>query len=366
MEKMEKIKNIEFLRVIGCFSIIALHVFMCIVEKISDISLFNHLRNMTGNGQKAVDLFFILSGIFFVITLNIKKSYIDFIKKKIIRLLPVLYWCTFLGFILFLFHITNFNLYSNILNLLMLSGIGLNHCNTSVDVFWYVSSMFWVLLLLFYLLKNFDKKYIYLFMMLSIYFCYSFLIQAKAGKINAPNQYFYTFIKVGTLRAIGGIFSGFFIGSWYKNNLNKIKEYIPNLKVKIIISIIEFMCIFFIINNLFFRFAKIREDLIFIVVFVIICILFLLNKGFISNFFNKDIWSILGKYTYSIYMTHVIFITFILHVLSKDNYYFVHLYPILTILYSFLGIFLLGIFTYHFIEEPCTRYLKKKLLSRKV
>ena len=165
-----KIKNIEFLRVIGCLAIIILHFYGFLIENISDIDIYNHLRNMTSNGQKAVDLFFILSGIFFAITLNTKKSYSDFIKKKCIRLLPVLYWGTGLLFLISIFGITDFNLYSNILNLLMLGGIGLNYHGPAIDVFWYVSTMFWVLLFLFYSFKNFDKKYIKLIMALAIFF----------------------------------------------------------------------------------------------------------------------------------------------------------------------------------------------------
>lgn len=360
-----KIKNIEFLRVIGCLAIIILHFYGFLIENISDIDIYNHLRNMTSNGQKAVDLFFILSGIFFAITLNTKKSYSDFIKKKCIRLLPVLYWGTGLLFLISIFGITDFNLYSNILNLLMLGGIGLNYHGPAIDVFWYVSTMFWVLLFLFYSFKNFDKKYIKLIMALAIFFCYSFLIQAKGGKINSPSQYFYTFLKVGTLRAIGGIFLGYFIGDWYKNNLDRIRNFIPTLKEKIGITIVEGMCIFFIINNLFFRYAKEKEDMIFIVVFVICSLLFLINKGFISQFLNKDIWSKLGVYTYSFYMTHKIIIKILMGTVWKNNIQFIHLHPYLHVVYAFLSIFLLGIITYHFIEQPCAKYLKQKLFPKK-
>lgn len=360
-----KIKNIEFLRVIGCLAIVILHFYCFLVQKVSDISIYNHLRNMTSNGQKAVDLFFILSGIFFAITLNTQKSYSDFIKKKCIRLLPVLYWGTGLLFIVSLFGIVNFNLYSNILNLLMLGGIGLNYHGAAIDVFWYASTMFWILLFLFYSFKNFDKKYIKLIMAFAIFCCYSFLIQAKCGKINSPTQYFYTFLKVGTLRGIGGIFLGYFIGDWYKNNLEKIKNFIPTLKEKIGITIIEGMCVFFIINNLFFRYAKEQEDMIFIVVFVICSLLFLINKGFISQFLNKDIWSKLGVYTYSFYMTHKIIIKILMGTVWKNNIQFIHLHPYLHVSYAFLSIFLLGIITYHFIEQPCAKYLKQKLFPKK-
>lgn len=63
---MQKLKNIDFLRVIGCITIILLHLFA--IPRLSglfpDIGLYTKLQSMTSNGQKAVDLFFIISGFF--------------------------------------------------------------------------------------------------------------------------------------------------------------------------------------------------------------------------------------------------------------------------------------------------------------
>ena len=67
---MSKIRNIEFLRLIGCIVIICFHLFKNsrLHGLFADINLYDHLFKMTCNGQKAVDLFFILSGVFFVLT----------------------------------------------------------------------------------------------------------------------------------------------------------------------------------------------------------------------------------------------------------------------------------------------------------
>ena len=66
MNNVEKIKNIEFLRVIGCLTIVLHHFFY---HKIMlNLDLFSKFHTMTSNGQKAVDLFFIISGFFFIYT----------------------------------------------------------------------------------------------------------------------------------------------------------------------------------------------------------------------------------------------------------------------------------------------------------
>ena len=63
---MSKIKNLEFLRIIGFISILFLHLFKCRLHVVfPDIVSYGKLAQMCFNGQIAVDLFFILSGFFF-------------------------------------------------------------------------------------------------------------------------------------------------------------------------------------------------------------------------------------------------------------------------------------------------------------
>ena len=68
---MEKIKNIEFLRVIGCIAVVFLHLFHSEggLNNIFGNICYQHLYLITSNGQKAVDLFFILSGCLFALTI---------------------------------------------------------------------------------------------------------------------------------------------------------------------------------------------------------------------------------------------------------------------------------------------------------
>lgn len=355
-----KLKNIEFLRVIGCLAIILLHLFG--VNRLhgvfGDINLYNHLFNMTHNGQKAVDLFFILSGLFFVLTLKLDTSIWDFVKKKLIRLYPVL----LAGFALyFVFSFTGwvkFKFFDDIMGLFMLSGTGIVIYPGNMQVFWYVSSMFWVLLLLFYLLKNYERKNVDLLVALSIFTVYTILIQAKGGKINNPDQTFYYVFKVGMLRAIGGIGIGYFIGKWYKENISKIKELKLSMPNKLCITGLEFICLYFIINNLMFHKFTFYNHFIYIIAFIIIIMLFLLNKGWFSQILNNDIWSNLAKYTYSVYMMHMFVYEMLKGSLWKYNPNFVYAHPALNIMIAISGALVLGIATYYFVEKPAAQYLK--------
>ena len=100
--KTRKFKNIEFLRIIGCIAIILLHLFSAkhLHKIFNDIDLYNKFLIMTSNGQKAVDLFFILSGLFFGLKLDVTKPLIEFIKQKLIRVYPLLVYCIALFFLI--------------------------------------------------------------------------------------------------------------------------------------------------------------------------------------------------------------------------------------------------------------------------
>lgn len=374
---MHKIKNIEFLRVIGCVAILFLHLFNKTLYKyFPDIHFYRHLYNVTSNGQKAVDLFFILSGLFFAWKLNTKYSIWDFVKKKIIRLWPVLIFLLLITSVASLFGIYNFNLYDKILALVGLNGTGLIMIKTTSNagLFWYVSAMFWVLLLFYYLRKYFDKKNVDLFIAFCIYFSYAFLIHAKGGKINHSDQNFYYIFNVGMLRALGGIGLGYFIGDWYRNNEIKIKELILNVWQKVGLTILEFMCLYFIINNLMLRQLKYGNDMIYIIAFVSIIILFLINKGYISRLINDtkigDASVFCAKYTYSIYMMQFFVFNIVNRLVWQKYPEFVISHQIINVVLTLLCAIIFGVFTYYFVEKKFADYFMRsreiKLESKNV
>lgn len=362
---LEKIKNLEFLRTLGCISIVLLHFFIPLSSKFPLVWNCNYLLfgYNTSNGDKAVDLFFILSGLFFTIkitsTLKMQSLY-EFVKKKVLRLWPVLIWVIFLDFILSLTGIINFSFLGYIITLLGLNGNGIGIQLGYVSVFWYVSAMLWVLILYFYLLKNFDKKKVNLVIALLIYFSYVFLLHVKDGHIGSHIQTFYFIFNVGILRALGGIGIGYFIGEWYKNNLSRIKTLTLSIKSTIILTIIELGCLYFIIKNLIISKLRFPNQFIFMIFFSAIIVLFLWNKGYISKALSNNFSLFLGKYTYSIYMTHNTIIKLLNGTIWEYHPEIVFKYPVLNIVIGLFAIFILGVFTYHFIEKPMADIILKK------
>lgn len=359
---MNKIKNIEFLRIIGCIAIILLHLFnkTQLHGLFSDIEIYNKFFNMTNNGQKAVDLFFIISGFFFALKFNPVQSIWEFLKHKFIRLYPVLRFGLVTYFLISLTGAVKFTFYDNILNLLCLNGTFLVLKHGNLGAFWYVSSMLWTFVLFSYLLKNYEKKNVDLFIALLVFFSYGFIIHAKGGAINSNTQTFYNIFNVGMMRAFGGIGVGYFIAQWYKTNAEKIKTLILPLYQKILITALEFVCIYFIINNLMLHKINYKNHIIYIVVFALVLMLFLAKQGFISKLLNIDYWQKISKYTYSLYMTHQIIFWTLKGSLWKYHPEIVYAHPILNVFFTLTIVVLFGIFTYHFIEKPATSFLSQK------
>lgn len=263
-----------------------------------------------------------------------------------------------------LFNLVKFKYWDNIYALLFLNGTALQISSCNIGVAWYCSAMMFHFILFYYLLSNFNPKTVWLIIALGIYLSYSILLQAKHFKINAPDQTFYYIYNVGMMRAWGGIGIGMFIGRWYKTFEEIITKYTPSPHMKFSISTLEFVCLYFMINNLMLHRFKHFNHFMFIIVFSLLISLFICNKGYISQLFNKDIFPKISRYIYSIFITHPLIITSMKNGVWKPHREWVESFPITNILLTIALIFILGILTYHFVEIPAKNYLTKLFFKK--
>ncbi len=366
---MIKIKNLELLRIIACFSIIFYHLLYSKgLLNIADIDLYKNLYSMAKRAPASVELFFILSGFFFVYTLNTNFSVIDFVKKKLIRLYPVFIFVFILMMTASLFGAFIFDLDTNISSLFLLYGTGLVSKSGTIVQWWYVSAMFWNLLLFFVLRKFIDKKYVDVFAIIALLISYTLaILESKQGHFSAThNKAVFYFYNIGMFRALAGISLGYLIGEWYVNNLEKLKTFVfsnfhKGLFTFLETSVLSFLFYFTLISS------KICEnDIIFVFAYFLIIVLFLLKQGYISSFLENDIFPKISRYTYSLFMSHT-FVIYTLKGLVWTKYpLLIAAHPIFNIFITIFLIALLGIFTYHVVEEPCSKYLSKQFITKKL
>ena len=361
----KKFFNLEILRIIGCISIVFIHLFSNqLLDAVDKVEIYAKLARLNSSGRMAVEMFFIISGLLFSIKLDLNQSILDFIKKKLIRLYPVLVFVVFASAIICALGLIEFSIFDNLLALFLLNGTGLvlKIVNTTI-MFWYVSAMLWTMLLFMYLLKNFEKKYVDLMIVLLIFFSYTFIIHALNGRMYGPVFTYYNFINIGMLRAFGGIGLGYLIGEWYKIYSEKIEHAMVSTKTKILITLSEFACLFFIVYNLLLHDIKFDNRIIFVIVFAITIMLFISKKGFISKFLDNKVFSKISRYTYSIYMVHLLVFETINGSLWEKRPDFLYSHPVLNLVIALTCVALLGIFVHHVIEVPSAKFLRKKFLK---
>jgi len=354
---MPKIINIEFLRIICCFSIVLYHFVR--PANLSDIDFFARLSSMCGNANKAVDLFFILSGFFLILGYSKIDSLWAFFKKKLVRLYPAFIFAVCLCLFLSFFKLAKFKFFTAILTLFGFSGTILSLDLGLISPFWYVSAMLWTMFFMLYLLKNYERKNVNLFFALAIIFSYGFIINVWNGSIgmNLPSKY--GLFHAGMLRALGGMSIGYFIAEWYKANIGNIKQQVLSIKSKLTITAFEAIMLFLVINNLLLHKSGYKNQFVYIIIFTITIVLFLINKGYVSKFLNKNIFLKISRYTYSIFVTHIVVRNAYLFSLCKTD--FIKTHPCLSLIIELLTVLILGIFTYHFIEKPASKYYLNKL-----
>lgn len=278
---MQKIKNIEFLRVIFMCSVVWMHV-LARIDGCFSSSVFHSLSLHAGNGGKAVDAFFIISGFLLYITFKNSTSIIDFIKKRIVRLQPVLLFALIISAIASIFGLVEFNIHSAIMQLTytnMLTDTTKGVWN-SLGVTWYISVLFWVSLFYFYVMKVFEKKYANFIVAVVAIVSYFIALHLRSGSLGLPgNTYDYLF-NMGMLRGFGGIGLGYFLGLYYKENYQEIINYSLNLKQKLFYTFAELALLVVVVTELMF--VKIKTTYNFsLVIFVFLLItLFILKRGY--------------------------------------------------------------------------------------
>lgn len=352
---MSKIKNIEFLRIVFMFAVVLMH-YTAKWAKLIDVDSIGHIAKHFSNGGKAVDGFFIISGFLLYFTLKNSTTIIDFIKKKILRLSPVIIFSVIVGFIASLFGLMKFSFHSALMTMTftnVLADMSIGNWD-ELAVTWYVSVLFWVSLLYFYLMKNFDKKYTNLAIGILSVVSYYVALKAHQGSLGNPHATFLGIINLGFLRGFGGIGLGYFIAQWYKDNYNAIVNKICSVKEQCGYTFLEIIFLVAVFLELFILNSQHKYNFAIVIDIAILFILFLLKRGYVSQFLDNNFVASISKYTYSIYIIHMLLFKLLSSIIVQfvDCYY---LFPIL-----FIAVIVFGVITYHFVEAPCARYLKKK------
>ena len=356
-----KLKNIEFLRFIFILSIISVHLRKGLKLFADSIPLYADLFEKFQYAAKPVDYFFIIAGFFLFLKTDFSQKFIDFAKNKLIRLMPVVIFSVFLFWIVSLFTTTTFPKFEHIFTLLALNGVGLTLKGSINVATWFVSALFWTMCFYFYLYKIIDKKWFNLICACMIFFCYSMYLHITIDELY-KNVYYV--INKGVLRAFAGIGVGYFISMIYKDNIETIKNWTLNIWQKICFTAAEGYLLGWVVWYTFLHRMRYDNFLILILGFIGVFILFLMKKGWVSQFLDNNFSVFLGQFTYSIFLTHTLFTKLWKIYLCQGNPQWVIANPILNLVVVYAVSILFGVLTYYLYEKPVTKYLKNKFCAK--
>ena len=361
---MQKLKNIEFLRVVGCLAIVWLHFSNNTgfgqFAKLSEV--YRGFMSISAQGNKAVDLFFILSGVFLVLTSDFAGSTWNFIKKKLIRFYPVTVFAILCFFAASFFcKDMKFTPYENFLTLCNITGTPFSLRPGNLGVYWYVSILLWVSLFIFYCRKHFSAKAVNLTVAVLAFTAYTCIIRERHGSIAGHFQNCGIIFNIALLRGIGGIGLGYFIGQWYKDHAEKLQTLVLPWYTRLLLTAVEIYTLCFVINNMMLHKPSFKNHMIFIACFVILIVTFLLKQGYVSRLLDRDIWVKLSAYTFSIYLTHVFCRNLMLSLLWKNPAcrQFLADHPFAAVSGSIIAAMIFGVLVCCLVERPAAKFLKR-------
>lgn len=323
------------------------------------------IRFLAIHGYLGVQIFFIISGFVISISLENSKNYLQFLKKRYIRLAPGMFICSTLTYLFFSYIYTGEGYYNskNIINYLIANTfIDPNVINIFIGYtkYYYIDNAYWSLWVEvnFYFIIGFlyflsPRKMIRNYILICIIGIPIFLLfSSEMGHRILQNFVSPEKIKYYKLVSRSFIFFHeclwFLIGLFlYKLYTNK-KEF-KNLSIMIVLMIIL---------------AIWGKDIKLVFIYLSILLLFLIFIYFPKylSFLNTKWLCKLGVASYSLYLIH--YHIGVATINSIYDYFGKEILIIPLIIASLACIF--SLFSYNYLETPLSKVFKKTLLNKKI
>ena len=350
--KSRQFMNIEILRFLLVMFVIMEHSATPFLNISPDD--FSYLDNFVNVGRS--QLFFTIAGFFlFFSSKNLQSDPIFFIKKRWLRLSGLVIFSTLVCFAIHNYHTAYYPIEDNLLTGLLINLLKSETRQYFVHPAWYVNVLFFLSCIFFVIFKTLEKKHALLFTVLLA----SLSLNLYARGIHLGLD--------GWINMPGAIFS-LSIGILMAEAFKRISLNTPEKEVtKKNIPYFAYSCfeIFIFVSLLIGLYGKhlgfnlgnnVMSGSIALMLW-----LFLIKKGMLSNFFNKT-WAIyFGKYTYSIFVTHVI-IVLLASSLMKTHHDFCIQHNIAVPVAVIITILIFAVFCHHFVEIPLSRWTAEKFL----
>ena len=321
----QHLSNIDFFRFYLAIGIIFLHlIHIGFGPEFSQLPEQQKLALYVGKAGYGVDIFFVIAGFFIVYTGLYKYQIQYIILKRALRLWPTMIGCLAIAFVLHQFHLCNFYGMQNLYSVLFLNGIRIANHTTgeypglgNLHSSWFLSSLMFSTILYCSLLKFYRDRFTFF----TIVICVMCWYQASYN----INILFFNSV----LRGLGSVGLGCLIGLAYerikslKATPNSISTLFRSVLFKLFLTGIQICLLITLSVGLFADYKNRFVMTDFIVIFSLLFILLLINQDYLSRILNNSISSKLGKYAFSIYLSHCITIDVLKNTIINKNDYFI-------------------------------------------
>ena len=346
-----RIYSVDFLRFALAVMIILYH-FSNYLNGIYHTGLTETLALKFGHcGFAAVPAFFFMSGFFLYQSVKDKPnhSFLNFFMNKIFRLWPVLAGATLLNLIfngLYIKHIDTLNL------LFINSGTGLIKENCSNQATWFIGVLLFLSVFFRHFIIKLSQKDLAVFSFVVLFLSFSVISNYSLSELSFSAVLINSLgLTSGMLIGLGSVSFGILAGILYEN-MQKIK-YELKIVDKILLIICEAAIFIYYCNGIIYR-SKVYENMLFwLILFGIIFMFFIFNKGIFSGFFNNKLSFVLGKYSYCLFVIHF---PVIYYFIKHQIYSTVDVWQAIAL--TLTAIFSVSVLMYHLVEKPVAELLK--------